>query len=195
LRHVRHAALATPETLQALLHGRHLLLLVAAAHGGLRILHVLLHAAHLLHHAGHHALLAQEILDLPDARAAAARHPGHPRGLRHEEPTVRVELLVGHGVADVDHALHLLRAVVVVHAFHHVAEARDHAGHFGERAHFHHVLYLVAEIAHCEDALLNVLHRVFLVQLEGLDVLDQACHVAHAQQSRNERFWLESFEI
>ena len=69
----------------------------------------------LLGHIRHHAILAEKVLDLADARATASCHPldapGETRWLAvlapfHKHGAVGVEFGGGHTVRDVDHALH-----------------------------------------------------------------------------------------
>ncbi|KAI4242511.1 MAG: hypothetical protein LQ352_007226, partial [Teloschistes flavicans] len=135
------------------------------------------------------------LLHLAHARPGPVRHARHAARLRDEELPVRIELPVRHGIADVDHAFHLHAAFLVVHAAHHVAEPGDHARHFGQGPHFHDVLQLVAQVAHGEDALGQVFHRVLLVELEGLDVLHEAGDVAHAEQFADEGLRGEALEV
>lgn len=182
--HIRHAAGAasTAHALKPLLHRRQLLCLVATAHGLLGLLHVLHVAPHLLGHAGHHALLGQQVLHFAHRSSRSASYPGHPCRLVNQDLAIRVQLLVRHGVADVDHALQFGASFFVVHALHHVAHARDHASHLGEGTHLHDVGKLVAQISYGKDTFLNVLDGVLLVEVQALDVLDEAGHVSHAQQ-------------
>ena len=140
-------------------------------------------------------MLGEEVFDLADAGAGAARDADHPARLVDEDAAVAVELGGGHAVADADHAAKFGGAFGVVETARHGGQAGDHAGHLGQGAHLHDVGQLVAQVADGEDAFGQVLDRVFLVELERLHVLEQAGHVAHAEQFRDEGLWGEAFEV
>ena len=143
----------------------------------------------------HHLMLREQLLDLADGRPGAARNARHALGLVYEHLAVGLELLLVHAVADVNHALELEAAFFVVHAAHHVGEARDHARHLGQRAHLHDVGELVAQVFDREFALGDVLHRVLLVELQRLHVLDEAADVAHAEELGDEGLRAEALEV
>ena len=140
-------------------------------------------------------MLGEQILDLAHAGARAPGDTHHPAGLADEEAAVALELGGGHAVADADHAAQLRAALGVVEPAGHGAEAGDHAGHLRERAHLHDVRQLVPQVPHREHALGQVLDRVLLVELQRLHVLEQAGHVAHAEQLGDEGLWREPLEI
>src|SRR5471030_1772701 len=168
------------------------------------------HTAHAAHHFGHSAFCGEFLHHLlhllvlldqaTDVLHLGAGTHGDPTFARTTDQLRVAALGRGHGIDDGFHLLELLlcRALGIAHLRQvHATHVRQLVHQAAKAAHVLHLLQLVTEVFEVEAlALLQLLGQLIgLVLVEGrFSLLDQAEHVAHAEDTRGDPLRVERFE-
>src|SRR5713101_743802 len=152
------------------------------------------HGAVLLHHGAHLHILLQDLVDVLHGGAAAFCDPFAALAV---DDVVVLAFLIGHGVDD---GFDLFQfAFVHAGVFGNILQRADFGEHVHqliERAHFANLAKLVAKIFQRKSFRAKFafeIKRGFLVH-GLLGAFDERHDVAHAEDSRDDSFWIETFE-